>query len=64
MTLVTSRYILVIMGYSASAANDIYQRQGIQSIDEWANFVKDKVLTLLCLVRKPGDGKNGEMVSS
>ena len=47
----------------ASAANEIYQRQGIESIDEWENFDKDDVFSLLRLVLKPGDGGNGEMVS-
>ena len=54
--------MLVRMGFSASAANGIYQRQGIDSIDEWANFNKDDVVSLLCSVRKPGVGRNGDIV--
>ena len=62
MTLATSRQMLVRLGFSASAANDIYQWQGIDSIDEWANFDKNKVFYLIRLFRKPSSGGNGEMV--
>ena len=62
MTLATSRQMLVRLGFSTSAANSIYQRHVIHSIDEWASFEKDDVFSLLRLVRKPGGGGNGEMV--
>ena len=62
MTLTTSRKMLLCLGFSTSAANNIYQRQGIDSINEWANFDRDEVFSLLRLVRKPGGGGNGEMV--
>ena len=62
MTLATSRKMLVRLGFSTSAANDIYQRQGIDSVYEWANFDKDGIVFLLRSVRKPSGGRNGEMV--
>ena len=62
MTLATSRKMLVRLGLSANAANDIYQRQGIDSIKECAKFDKDDVVSLLRLVRKNGGGGNSEMV--
>ena len=34
----------------------------VESIDEWANFDKDGVVSLLRSVRKHGGGRNGEMV--
>ena len=34
----TYRQMLVRLGLSVCAATDIYQQQGIDSIDEWANF--------------------------
>ena len=61
MTLATPRHMLVYLGLSASAANDVYQGQGIDSIDEWANFDKDDVVCLIHLVCKPGGGGNGKM---
>ena len=63
MKLATSRKILLRLVLYASTANEIYQRQGIESIEEWENFDKDDVFSLLRLVLKPGDGGNGEMVS-
>ena len=62
MALTTSRQMLVHLGLSASATNDIYHRQGIDSIDEWEKFDKDNIFSLIHLVSKPGDGGNGEMV--
>ena len=62
MTVTTSIQMLARLVLSASAANDIYQRQGIESIDEWENFDKDDVVYLLRSVCKPGGGRNGEMV--
>ena len=62
MILAISRQMLVHLGFSKSAANDIYQRQGIDSIDEWANFENDYVVSLLRSVRKSGGSGNGEMV--
>ena len=61
MTLKKSRQMLVRLRLSASAENDIYQRQGIDSIDKWANFDQDDVVSLPRLVRKPGGGGNSEM---
>ena len=63
MALTTSRQMLVRLEFSASATNDIYQRQGIEFIDEWENFDKGDVFSLRRLVLQPGDGGNGEMVS-
>ena len=54
--------MLVRLGFSASDANDIYQWQGIDSINEWENFDKDDFFSLLRLFRKPGGSVNGEMV--
>ena len=62
MTLATSRHMLVRIGFSASASNDIYRRQGIDLIDEWENFDKDDIVLLLHSVRKPGGSGNGKMV--
>ena len=63
MMLTTSRQMFVRLEFSAIYANDIYQRQGIDSNNEWTNFDKDGVVSLLCLVRRPSDGGNGDMVS-
>ena len=62
MTLATSRHMLVRLGFSSIAANEIYQRQGIDCIHEWAKFDKDKCFSLLHSVCKPGGSGNGDMV--
>ena len=62
MALTTSRQMLVRLEFSASATNDIYQRQAIDFIDEWDNFDKDNIFSLLCPFCKPGGDGNGDMV--
>ena len=62
MTIAKSGQMLVRLGFSASAANEIYQQQGIDFIDKWENFDKDDVVSLICSVRKPSGGRNVDMV--
>ena len=59
MTLATSRQMLVSLGFFASAANDTYRQQGIDSIDEWEYFDKDDAVSFLRSVRKLSGGRNG-----
>ena len=62
MTLATSRQMLVRLGFAAISANDIYQRQGIDSSYEWEDFDKDDVVSFLRLVGKTGGDGNGDIV--
>ena len=51
--------MMVRLGFTDAAADEIYSGQGIDSIDEWANLDESNV-TLLCrTVRKPGGGGDG-----
>ena len=54
--------MLILLGFSGTAANEIYQRQGIDSIDEWENFYKEDVVYLIFSFRETGGGRDGEMV--
>ena len=49
--------------FTDATAGEIYTGQGIDSIDEWANFDEDNVVSLLQTVRKLGKGGDGEMIS-
>ena len=57
--LATPRQMLVYLIFSASAANGIYQLQGIDSIDECEYFDKDDAVSFLRSVRKLSGGRNG-----
>ena len=62
MILETSRQMLMRIGFTASAANDLYQRQDIDFINDWAHFDKDVIFSMLHSVRKPVGGGNCETV--
>ena len=63
MTIQTSRAMMVRLGFTEAAADEIYSGQGIDSIDEWANLDKSDVTSLCQTVRKPGGGGDGKMIS-
>ena len=54
---------MVQLWFSQGAAEDIFNGQGIDSIDEWLNLDNDNVKILLQNVWKPGGGGQGEMIS-
>ena len=63
MTIQTSRAMMVRLGFTEAAADEIYSGQGIDSIDEWANLDESDVTSLCRTVRKPGGGGAGKMIS-
>ena len=63
MTQLTSREIMVRLGLSQNAVENIFNRQGINMIDEGYNLGDDDVKTLIRNFRKPGDGRPGDMIS-
>ena len=54
---------MVRLEFTDATAGEISTGQGIDSIDEWAKFDADDVMSLLRTVRKLGGGGNGEMIS-
>ena len=50
------------LGISQYASDNIYNGQGNDFIDEWLNLEDDNVNTLRRNVRKPGGGKQGEII--
>ena len=58
-----SRAMMVQLGFIQDAANEIFNGQGIDLIDEWLNLDNEDVKTLLWNVRKPVGGVQGEMIS-
>ena len=56
----TSRAMMVRLGFIQDAADEIFIVQGIHLIDEWLNLDDDDVKTLIKNVWKPGDDGQGE----
>ena len=50
---VASRTMLTGLGFSQAAADEIYNNQGIDSIDEWKEMDEDSVATLCKVLRRP-----------
>ena len=63
MTQLTLRAMMLWLGFIQDAADKLFDGQEIDSIDEWLKLVYDNVNTLLWNVRKPGSGRQGEMIS-
>jgi len=54
-----SRTMLTGLGFSQAAADEIYNNQGIDSIDEWKEMDEDSVATLCKVLRRPGGTAQG-----
>ena len=63
MPQLTSRAMVVRLGFIQDADGDIFNGQGIELIDEWLNLEDDGVKTLLWNIRKHGGGGQGEIIS-
>ena len=63
MTQLTSKEMMVRLGFSQDAANEIFNGQGLDLINEWLNLDNNNVKKLLQKVQKPGGGGHGEMIS-
>ena len=63
MTQLTLRAMMLWLGFIQDAADKLFDGQEIDSIDEWLKLGYDNVNTLLWNVRKPGSGRQGEMIS-
>ena len=59
----TSRAMMVRLGFIQDAADKIFIVQGIHLIDECLNLDDDDVKTLIKNVWKPGDDGQGETMS-
>ena len=57
MTQLTLRAIMLWLGFIQDAADKLFDRQEIESIDEWLKLGYDNVNTLLWNVQKPGSGR-------
>ena len=55
--------MMVRLGFSQDAANEIFNGQGLDLINEWLNLDNNNVKKLLQKVQKPGGGGHGEMIS-
>ena len=53
---------MVQLGFIQDTDDDIFNGQGIDSIDEWLNMDDEYVKTFPRNVRKPGGGGQGEII--
>ena len=62
MTLLALRAVMVQLGFSQDASDEIFNGQGIYLIGELFNLYNDNVKTWICSFLKPGGGRQVDMI--